>query len=124
MRKIGNVFLPLGAILVIVGTLMKILHWEYASIIMLCGFISGTIGLISVYNSFKEKTINKLGVVLIMLGSALIILGALLKILHLQYANTSILVGMIIGLVGVGIIYYKYNKSKEDSNVEEKSEEN
>jgi len=124
IKKIGNLFLPLGALLVLTGALFKIMHWENASVIMFSGFVSGVIGIISVYNSFKQKTLNKVGVILIMLGSTLVIVGALMKILHLQFADTTMLLGMLLGLFGVGIIYYKYNKSKDAKSEEETKSEN
>jgi Ca2+/Na+ antiporter len=118
MKAITNLFLPLGALLVLTGALFKIMHWENASVIMFSGFVSGVIGIISVYNSFKQKTLNKVGVILIMLGSTIVIVGALMKILHLQFADITIIIGMLLGLLGVGIIYYKYNKSREETKSE------
>lgn len=113
MKTLGNILLPLGALLVIVGSVFKIMHWPYANIISLSGFIAGGIGIISVYNSLKEKSINRGGIILIMLGSALLLIGALMRLLEVEYALLSSLGGGVVAFIGVIIIYFQNKNNAE-----------
>jgi hypothetical protein len=113
MKKIGNLFLPIGALLVLTGSIFKIMHWPSANIISLLGFVAGGIGIVSVYNSLKAKALNRGGIILIMLGSALLLIGALMRLLEVEYALLSSLGGAAIAFIGVIIIYFQNKQTKK-----------
>ena len=109
-----------GGMLLMLGVLFKVLHWPYASILLLIGFSIITAIFLPVLlfvkvkeaTSFKEKAIYILGVFALLIFE----LSTLFKILHWPGAAALILVGSVL-LVSVFLPLYTYAQFKKTGNI-------
>ena len=118
MKKVMIVLGSLGALLLWSGSILKMLHLPYASIILLLGAVITVLGFLPLffYTSYKEQTEKKnfLLPVTSYLTLSFLIIGLLFKVMHWPGAAIALLIGEFL-LVLLFLPLYLVNAYKKAS---------
>lgn len=121
MKKITYQFGLVSAILVIVGSIFKKLHWPGSGVLLTVGILLVVLGFLPLYfrSSYREQPEKKNPVygVVGYITLALLLAGALFKIMHWPGANVMIYVStgfLIIGFVPLYVVNVFQRSGKEN----------
>ena len=123
-RRMKRLMLVLGistAVIIIVGTVFKMLHWPGSGILLTLGIVTLSLAFIPLFvmvrirdTREKKKIVNRPLLITGLITAILFSLGSLLKIMHWPGANVTLGTSLVVG--GLFLILFFVNLAKNKEN--------